>query len=75
MTPREWNNLPELIRRGDVLAAGLTRDVLPEVTVLVASAGDLDAVPHGKVAALRVGKQLRFVKSTVSRMLPKEFRN
>jgi hypothetical protein len=54
MTPREWNNLPELIRRGDVLAAGLTRDVLPVVTVLVASAGDLDAVPHGKVAAVRV---------------------
>lgn len=75
MTPREWNNLPELIRRGDVLAIGVSHNVLPIITVQVASAGDLDAVPHGKVAAVRVGKQLRFVKSTVSRMLPREFRN
>jgi hypothetical protein len=44
MTSREWKNLPELIRRCEV-------------------------------AAVRMGKQLRFVKVTVSRMLAREFRN
>lgn len=75
MTSREWKNLPELIRRCEVVAVGIKRDLLPEVTVVVASAEDIDAVPYGKVAAVRMGKQLRFVKVTVSRMLAREFRN
>ena len=75
MTAREWKNLPELIRRCEVVAVGIKRDLLPEVTVVVASPEDIDAVPYGKVAAIRLGKQLRFVKVTVSRMLAREFRN
>ncbi len=75
MTSREWKNLPELIRRCEVVAVGIKRDLLPEVTVVVASAEDIDSVPYGRVAAVRMGKQLRFVKVTVSRMLAREFRN
>ncbi len=75
ITAGEWRALPPLVRRGDVIAVGIKRDVLAEVVVVVESEAALDAIPYGRIAGVRVGKQMRFVKETVSRMLAKEYRN
>lgn len=74
MTVGEWKALPPLVRRGDVIAAGIKRDVLDDVVMVVESEAALDAVPYGRIAGLRVGKQMRFVKETVSRLLAREYR-
>lgn len=73
MTPRQWKALPELIRRGQITGVGIPSDVLSGLTVVVQSQEELNRVPPGQVAAWRLGGQMRFVKSTVTRLLGKDY--
>lgn len=75
MTASEWKALPPLIRRGQVVAVGITPDVIRERLIVVESETALDAVPYGSVAAVKLGGQLRYVKATISRLLAREYRN
>lgn len=74
MTGTQWKALPPLVRRGDVERVGLKRTVLTSITYELKPGQTVESCPEGMLAARRVGKKLMFVKSTVSRLLPREFR-
>ena len=82
MTPTEWKALPALVSRADVIAAGIRVDALPDLTQVVPST-DAPVAPR-KIAAVRGLRgrasrrkgpgNLLFIKSTVSVLLPREYR-
>lgn len=74
MNAMQWKALPEFIRHGDVVAVGLKRSVLASITMELRPEQPVEVCPSGMVAVRRLGKKRLFVKSTVSRMLPKEFK-
>ena len=82
MTPAEWKALPALVSRADVIAVGIRVDALPDLVQVVASASA--PVAARRIAAVRGLRgrarrrkgpgNLLFVKSTVSVLLPVEYR-
>lgn len=83
MNPMEWKRLPELIRRCDVVAVGIPPDSLADLRFEITSATDAESVPFGRIGAIRgLGRNrgrnghgnFMYLRSTVSRLLGKEWR-
>lgn len=84
MTPTEWKQLPELIRRSDVVAVGIPGDALAELRFEIKTEQDAARVPFGRIGAIRgLGRNFgrrgrgnfRYLRSTVNRLLGREWRD
>lgn len=67
----QWNQLPDLLRRRDVLALGISKELLAAATAIVQSGDQVPALPARTIAAIRPerkdGKRARllYFKRTV----------
>ncbi len=53
MTDTEWKQLPDLLRRREVLALGVNAKLLDAVAVVVQGAEDVATLPARTIAAIR----------------------